>query len=179
MTAALAQADEPCSYCGTWRPWTAGGIRFSSKDLLNVSETTIKLPKCTEAPFKIIEEKLDTGSLSDRDFPKPVIVKLKLMRELNCKLINKYFSAGTVIKLQVSPKFQAHSEELEVNIEDVNKNTHSPYWFLVRANHNPCDEGGKRGAVICQSIINNGVSYESLGAYILTHHSSGTPNGAP
>lgn len=100
------------------------------------------------------------------------------MAGTSCKGTSKSFNAGTINKLRVDPRFQFNSEDLEVSIEDVNNKSNSTYWFLIRANHNPCDEGRKQGEMICLAIINNGVSYEMLEDYSLPI-SSGVANEVP
>lgn len=153
LSMSATKADEPCSYCGTWKAWSAIGVSLRPKAALELTKTAIALPGCSPVPMKLIDESINSNVLSDQDFPRAVQLTTELLRQPRCLDHSIRARVGDVVKIQVVPRSQPNSEELVVDIRTPGKQLRTRYsWYLIRSDHNPCDEGGSRGAKMCDAI---------------------------
>lgn len=153
-----SRADTPCSYCGTWRPFSSLGAKYTASDLLTVSTNAVSLPGCSAARTGVVEEAIDSDVISDRAFPKPIRAIVRFQEAPKCSHPVKLAVTGALLMLRVDPKFQQDSEELDAEFVMKDAQSRTGYksagvaWYLVRSTYNPCDEGSGRGSLICGMI---------------------------
>ncbi len=157
-TAETKPADH-CTFCDTWRPYNSYGTTFASDDVFVITRDSLALPGCSPAKARVVQQGFDKDLLDDPSIPLPIHVLYKLEEEPKCKRPIALVRTGTLIELDVEqPQFAAGSERMTASI--VQTTTHQygqrtpakAWWYLIRHDYNPGDEGSGYGTEIGASI---------------------------
>ncbi len=174
--ASVASNVNNCDYCGEWQP--AGRSMpgpLSGGEKIIINDSSLTLPGCKDT--HIIKryfrkgDKVIFGGGKESDLNQLVVV-FELEANPECRKPIAAVSEGTLVEIELTPRFWENSEELMVTllprealdellkyysselqaIPSIAKNPKPEqivYWWAIRSGYNPCDEGTPNGSYLC------------------------------
>jgi uncharacterized protein YecT (DUF1311 family) len=183
--APAATPSQVCAYCGVWVPFDSVSVKYSSQDILTISESAIALPGRLPIQAQVMNAPSANKIMFATAYD-PNRVLLKINGKPDCSRPINGVWKDAVIQAELFGPSRKEAQELLIDIlpsaaldrlmeqpipiptplgsKQMIKRNPPPdsleKWWFIRSGFNPCDEGSIRGSFLCGKIANKKASDE-------------------